>query len=406
MERAVITGMGVVTPIGNTIAEFSENLFAGQHGIVPIEHFDTSHMNVSVYAPVKGLDAAQHFPARELRRMDPYTQFGMIAAREAVAQSGMGGNIDPFRLSVLMTTGLGGVSTVLAEHETLLSSGPGRVSPMTVPKWISNILAGMVSIEMGAKGAAVAHVAACASSAISIGEGVRAIRHGYADAVICGGAEALTQQLPMAGFQNLRALTKATDPDRASLPFDRERGGFVMGEGAGALVLESETHARGRGATILAEVTGYGITSDAHHITAPAEDGGAIDRALRDALAEAGQAAGPMHVNAHGTGTSKNDAVEAATIARVLGDGMLVTSTKSMTGHLLGAAGAAEAVAAVLSLERGLVPPTVGTTRLDEGVTVDVVTHRSKPVACTRALSLSLGFGGHNVCLVIDRPAS
>ncbi|MDO5684427.1 MAG: beta-ketoacyl synthase N-terminal-like domain-containing protein, partial [Propionibacteriaceae bacterium] len=302
-------------------------------------------------------------------------------------------------------TGLGGVGSMIAEADTLDATGPRRVSPMLIPKWIPNMLSGLVAIDTGAQGAAIAHVSACASSAASIGEGLRAIRHGYADAVICGGAEAIMHRLPMAGFQNLRALTVAEDPDRASIPFDRERSGFVMGEGGAALVLESEAHARARGARILAEVTGYGVSCDAHHITAPAEDGVAIDRAINDALNEAGPTGGVIHVNAHGTSTQKNDQVEAAAVARVFGEGTLVTSTKSVTGHLLGAAGAVEAIASVLALHRGEVPATMGTDELDADMTVDVVRGAARAGDHTRAVSLSLGFGGHNTCLVFDKAA-
>lgn len=406
MEKAVITGMGIVSPVGNSLADFEHNVFEGHHGIVDIDHFDTSDMGVRVYAPVKELDAEAYVPARELRRLDAYTLFGLVAAKQAVAHAGILGNVDPFRLGVNMTSGLGGVGSALSENDTMQRSGPRKVSPMLMPKWIPNILSGLVAIDTGAQGAALAHNAACASSAVSIGEAVRAIRHGYLDAAICGGGEAITQKLVMAGFQNLRALTTSADPDRASIPFDRERSGFVMGEGGAALVVESESHARARGATILAEVSGYGITCDAFHITAPADDGAALDRAIRDALAEAGEAEAGVHVNAHGTSTMKNDEVEAAAVARVLGEGTLVTSTKATTGHLLGAAGATEAIASVLALHRGQVPPTAGTREIDDEMRVDVVRGRARDADLSRAVSLSLGFGGHNTCLVIDKVAA
>lgn len=409
MERVVITGMGVTSPIGTGVAEFAERLFAGDHGIVPIDHFDTEGMAAKVYAPVQGLDADAHFPASEQRRLDRHAVFGLVAAREAFAQSGLAGEIDPYRLGVNMTSGLGGTSTALAEHETLRERGPRRVSPMLIPKWIPNMIAGLVSIDTGARGSSVAHNVACASSTVSIGEGLRAIRHGYADAVICGGAEAVTQRLVMSGFQSLRALSASADPDRASIPFDRDRGGFVMGEGGATLVLERESHARARGARILGAVRGYGMTSDASHITAPADDGQAIARALTDALAEAeaeaGPVTGPVHVNAHGTGTLLNDRIEAAVIERVFGEEALVSSTKSMTGHLLGAAGAAEAIAATLTLAAGRVPPTAGTAELDDEMRIDVVRGAARETPVQRAVSLSLGFGGHNAALVIDRVA-
>ncbi len=404
-ERAVVTGLGVISPIGNSVHTFEQSLFEGRHGVVPVDHIDNSDLGVRVYAPVADLPPESSLPTREARRLDAFALFGLLAARQAVADSGIVGSVDPFRLGVFMSTGLAGVGSVLEELETMRSRGPGRVSPLLVPKMAGNMLAGAVAIDTGARGPALAHLAACASSAASIGEAVRAIRHGYADAVICGGAEAITQKLIMAGFENLRALSPAADPDRASIPFDRDRAGFVMGEGGAALVLESESHARARGATIYAEVSGYGITSDASHITAPAEGGEAVCRAITEAIDEAGEIDQPVHVNAHGTGTMLNDQVEASAIERVFGEATVTTSTKSMTGHMLGAAGAAEAIASVLSLRRGQVPATVGTVDVEDGMAIDVVRDRPRTAPQSRAVSLSLGFGGHNVALVIDRAA-
>ncbi|WP_029767473.1 beta-ketoacyl-[acyl-carrier-protein] synthase family protein [Haloglycomyces albus] len=404
MEKAVITGMGAVSPIGNTIPEFEKNLFAGRHGIVPCDHFDTTDMAVNVYAPVTDLDINTHFPPREARRLDRHSLFALISAREAAKESGILDAIDPFRIGVNLSTGLGGVDTFIDTHLTMQNKGPRRVTPMLIPKFAPNMSAGLVAIDLGARGPSTSHSTACAAGTVSIGEGMRAIRHGYVDAMICGGADAATQKLIMAGFQSLRALSTSDDPDRASIPFDKERKGFVMGEGGGAVVLESETHARARGATILAEVSGYGLTSDASHITAPDDEGEAIDRAITDALSDAGERDETVYVNAHGTGTAKNDAVEAAAIARVFGDKALVSSTKSMTGHLLGAAGAVEAIAGVMALQRGEAPPTAGTTDIDDDMHIDVVRGESRSAPLTRSVSLSLGFGGHNACLVIDRP--
>lgn len=403
MEKVVITGTGVVSPIGKNVAEFEERLFAGRHGIVPIDHFDASDLDVRVNAPVKDYDAREYFSERDAHRMDTYSQYGMIAAREAVQQSGILGDVDPYRLGVYLTTSFGGTGTLLGEHLVLEQQGAGKVSPLTVPKFLGNLLSGLVAIDLGARGPAAAHGAACAASSVSIGEAMRAIRHGYADAIVCGGAEAATQKLIVAGFQNLRALTTEADPDRACLPFDRHRSGFVMGEGAGALVLESESHAKARGATILAEVSGYALTDDAAHMTAPALHGESVDRAIADAIADAGARDETLYVNAHGTSTIKNDRLESAAIARMLGGKAVVSSTKSMTGHLLGAAGAVEAVASVLALRAQRVPPTVGTTELDEDVQVDVVHGAARSAEFSRAVSLSLGFGGHNACLVLDR---
>lgn len=404
MEKVVITGMGVISPIGDTVAEFEENLYAGRHGIAPIDHFDTSDMTTRVHAPVKDYDPSRYFSERDAHRMDTYSQYGMIAAREAVAQAGIldGSDIDPYRLGVFMTTSFGGTGTLLAENEVMTERGAGKVSPLTVPKFLGNLLSGLVAIDTGARGPAGAHLAACAGSALSIGEAMRTIRHGYADVMICGGGEAATQKLNVAGFQNLRALTPETDPDRACLPFDKNRSGFVMGEGGAALVLESESHARARGATILAEVSGYALTDDAAHMTAPAPHGESVDRAVTDALADAGPTDDMLYVNAHGTSTIKNDKLESAAIARTMGGKAVVSSTKSMTGHLLGAAGAIEAVASVLALRRQAVPSTVGTRELDEDIQVDVVHGGTRAMEFSRAVSLSLGFGGHNAALVLD----
>ena len=403
MHDVVITGMGVVSPLGATTGEFEENLFQGHHGIVALPEERREGLNVQVYAPVAGFEPESHFSALELRRQDPYTTFGLAAVREAVAQAGVLGQVDPFRLGVYLTSGLGGATTVVGECDTLRRTGPHRVSPLLIPTWTTNALAAMAAIELGAHGPSLAHVAACASSAMSIGEGARAIRHGYADAMVCGGAEMLGTRLAMAGFQNLRALTPVGDPDRASLPFDKARTGFVMGEGGAAVVLEREDHARARGATVLARITGYGNTTDAFHITAPSDDGAAVDRAIDDALAEAGPGSGTVHINAHGTGTVKNDRMESRAIARAFGPGSPVTSTKSMTGHLMGAAGALETIASILALLRDEVPPTVGTSELDPHIDIDVVLTASRKTTLARAVSLSLGFGGHNTCLILEK---
>ncbi|MDO5093105.1 MAG: beta-ketoacyl-[acyl-carrier-protein] synthase family protein [Propionibacteriaceae bacterium] len=404
MHNVVITGMGVVSPIGTTTHEFETNLFQGRHGIVRLTDEQRADLNVAVHAPARGFAATDHFSTLDLKRQDPYATFGLAAAKEAVAQARLLGHVDPYRFGCYLTSGLGGVATISSEHHTLKHLGARRVSPMLIPKWTPSLLAGGAAIHLGAHGPTMSHLSACASSAMSVGEGMRAIRHGYADALVCGGAEKAGSALVLAGFQNLRALTLADDPDRASLPFDKNRAGFVLGEGAAAVVLEREDHAIARGAKILARATGYGNTTDAFHITAPADDGEAVDRAICDALAEAGPCEGAVHVNAHGTGTIKNDLVEGRAIARAFGDLAVVTSTKSMTGHLLGAAGALETIAAVLALQRDEVPPTVGTADIDPAVEVDVVVGASRRTPLSRAVSLSLGFGGHNTCLILEKP--
>lgn len=404
MHEVVITGMGVVSPLGVGVERFEENLFNGKHGIVGLTDEQRGDLAVQVYAPVAGFNPEDHYCALELRRQDPYMTFGLVAVREAVASAGLLGQVDPYRFGVYLASGLGGVSTVCDEMAKFQQMGTRRVSPLFIPRWVGNMLAGAAAIELGAKGPSLSHVSACASSNMSIGEGARAIRHGYADALVCGGGEMMGRTQVLAGFQNLRALTLSADPDRASLPFDKERSGFVMGEGGAAVVLESADHARARGARVLGRITGYGNTTDAYHITAPAEDGEAIRHAISDALAEAGPCSGNIHVNAHGTGTIKNDLAESRAIAAELGDAAVVTSTKSMTGHLLGAAGAIEVIACVLALLRDEVPPTVGTTELDPEMRIDVVLGNSRRAKLARAVSLSLGFGGHNTCVVVEKP--
>lgn len=401
--RVVVTGMGVVGPLGPDLPRTASALMAGEHGIVPREATSEGD-DIRVHAPVRGLDVAEHFPRRELHRMDRFAQLAVVAAREAASRAGLEESVDRDRLAVLLGTALGGVHSGFEAQQQLTASGVRRVSPLTIPTMMGNSAAAGVAIDLGAGGEVVTPVAACASGTVAIGQAMRMIRHGEAEVVVAGGSEAMTAPVVYAGFQNLRALTRATDPDRASLPFDRDRSGFVMGEGAAALVLEAEDHARARGAAILGVVAGYACTDDAHHITAPEESGAAVQRAIRVALRDAGDDGALVHVNAHGTGTALNDRVEARALAAELGDRAVVTSTKSMTGHLAGAAGALEAVAGLIALQEQRVPATVGTRQLDEGIDIDVVLGSARAVAFSTVLSLSLGFGGHNAALVLRRP--
>lgn len=402
MRRVVVTGLGAVTPVGNTVKAMWESLLQGRHGIGPITRFDASGFRARLAAEVKGFDPLAYMEKSEARRSDLFTQYALAAAHQAVEDSGVIGTVAPERLAVCFGSGIGGILTLVSEHEKLLSQGPRRVSPLLVPMMIGNIAAGQIAIRYGAKGSCLSVVTACATSASAIGEAYRLIKHGYADAAIAGGSEAAVTEISIAGFANMTALSTAENPDEASLPFDRRRSGFVMGEGAGALILEEYEHARRRGAMIYAEIAGYGSTSDAYHITAPDPDGAGCARAIREAFTECGCPEGTIYVNAHGTGTPLNDAAETRAIKKALGErvkDVLVSSTKSMTGHMLGAAGAVEAVAAVLALKTGDIPPTAGLREPDPECDLDYVPLKARRAEISAALSVSMGFGGHNACL-------
>ena len=406
-RRVVITGMGVVSPVGCGREAFRAALENGVCGIAPITRFDTDGFKVKVAAEVKDFDPLTYLSKIETRKMDLYTRYAVTAACEAVEMAGIVGTVDPAEFGVYYGSGIGGFETFVEEHDTLLARGPGRVSPMFIPKMIGNIAAGHIAIRFGAKGPCVCITTACATGTGAIGEAYRAIRHGYCEAVVAGGAEATIHPLAVAGFQNMTALSLSEDPLRASIPFDRDRAGFVMGEGAGALVLESLEHAEARGAEILAEVAGYGSTCDAHHVTAPDPEAEASGRAFSQALKEAGWRSGEsVYVNAHGTGTPLNDVTETRAIRRAFGeeaDKVVVSSTKSMTGHMLGAAGAAEAIAAVNALRSGIVPPTIHLENPDPECDLDYTPNKARKTDPTLALSSSLGFGGHNSVIALRK---
>lgn len=407
-KRVVVTGLGAVTPLGNTVAETWEGLKTGKNGIGPITRFDTEKFKAKLAAEVKGFDPKDYMEVNEVLRTDRYAQLAVAAAQQAVEESGVTGQVEPERFAVLFGTGIGGISTFEAEHTKLLEKGPRRVSPLFVPMMIGNMAAGLIAIRHDCRGSALPAVTACASGSNAIGEAMRLIRHGYADAVITGGAEAAICPSAIAGFVNMQALSTATDPEAASLPFDKRRGGFVIGEGAVALVLEEYDHARARGAKIYGEVCGYGSTSDAYHITAPHPDGRGGTQAMVNAMTEAGYSeADVVYVNAHGTGTPMNDAIETRVIKQALGETAArrayVSSTKSMTGHMLGAAGAIEALACLLALEEGIVPPTIHLEEQDEVCDLNCVPGTAARAALTLALSNSLGFGGHNACLAFRK---
>ena len=406
-RRVVITGLGAVTPLGNNVKDTWEAMKAGKNGISPITLFDTEAYKAKLAAEVKGFDPKDYLEINETLRTDRYTQFAIAAAQQAVDDSGIESNVEPERFAVEIGTGIGGIRTFEIEHTKLLEKGPRRVSSLFVPMMISNMAAGMIAIRHGCKGSAMPAVTACASGSNAIGEAMRMIRHGYADAVITGGTEAAVSQSAVAGFVNMQALSVSEDPNAASLPFDSRRAGFVIGEGAVALILEEYEHAKSRGAQIYAEVCGYGSTCDAYHITAPAPDGSGGTRAMLDAMREAGyKESDRVYVNAHGTGTPMNDKVETMVIKNALGEkakDALVSSTKSMTGHMLGAAGAIEALACVFALNEGIIPPTINLNEQDAECDLNCVPNTALKADIDLALSNSLGFGGHNACLAFRK---
>lgn len=402
-KRVVVTGMGVVSPIGNDVKSFWDGLVSGKNGIDKITRFDASEFKATLAAEVKDFDASEYMEKSEARKLDRFSQFALAATAQAVSESGITDSVKPERFGVYFGSGIGGFDTMVAEHSNLITKGPKRVSPMMIPKMISNIAAGNIAIKYGAKGPCISISTACATGSSCIGEAYRAIAGGYADAIIAGGSEASINPLGVAGFINCMALCESSDKDRASIPFDKERCGFVMGEGAGALVLEEYEHAAARGAKIYAEVCGYGSTCDAYHVTAPAPGGQGGADAIAAALETSGEySSEKVYINAHGTSTPLNDKTETAAIKKVFGEDAYkvhVSSTKSMTGHMLGAAGAAEAIAAILAVNNGVVPPTIGYKVPDEECDLDYTPNNAVEADIKLALSVSLGFGGHNACV-------
>jgi len=407
MKRVVVTGMGIVSPLGNTVPAFWENIKAGVCGIAPITRFDTAEYKVKVAAEVRDFNPRQYMEKLDVLHSDLYTQFAVGAACQAVEDSGVIGTAAPERIGVYIGTGIGGIATFMSEHQKLMERGPKRVSPYFIPMMIANMASGMIAMRFSCKGPAMPAVTACASGSNAIGEAMRLIRHGYADAMIAGGAEATVNALAAAGFSSMQALSFSEDPLAASLPFDQRRTGFVMGEGAGVLVLEEYERAKARGAKIYAELAGYGSTCDAYHMTAPHPEAEGGARAIADAWAETGLDTDRIYVNAHGTGTPMNDKAETLALKKAFGEErarkLLISSTKSMTGHMLGAAGAAEAVVSVLALREGIAPPTIGLTEPDPDCDLDYVPLTARKADFDAAISTSLGFGGHNACLAFRR---
>jgi 3-oxoacyl-[acyl-carrier-protein] synthase II len=408
-QRVVITGLGAVTPLGNDVATTWEALFAGYSGVDYITYFDTSDMEVRIAGEVKDFDIAALFDQREARRNDRFGLFALEAARQAVADAGLefDGGLKQVT-GVVIGTGIGGVATLLKNHEVLQKFGPSRVSPFMVPMMMPNTASAVVAIDHGLQGPNLCVVSACATGSHAIGEAAEMIRRGQAEVMVCGGSEAAITALSLSAFKNMGALsTYDGEPQRACRPFDAGRSGFVMGEGAGVLVLESLEHAQQRGARIHAEQIGYGATSDAFHIAAPAEDGIGAARAMELALQHAELPPEAVdYINAHGTGTRLNDVIETKAIRRVFGsyaDRLAVSSTKSMMGHLMGAAGAAEAIVCIRSLETGWVPPTINYETPDPECDLDYVPNEARRLDPQVALSNSFGFGGHNGCLIFRR---
>ncbi len=407
-RRVVITGLGAITPIGNNTEEFWKGIKEGKCGIDEITHFDTTDYKVKLAGEVKGYNPEEYFDRRNAKRLDKFSQFAIIAAKEAWNDSKLDKEKeDMTRVGVILGSGIGGLETIEKEISTLLQKGPDRVSPMFIPMIIGNMAAGNVAIELGTKGESISMVTACASGTHCIGESFRMIKNGYQDVVIAGGTEAAITPSGIAGFTNIKALSQATDKNRASIPFDKERSGFVMGEGAGLVVLEELEHAKNRGAKIYAEVVGYGATSDAYHITSPAPGGEGGARAMMVAMEEANVKPEEVtYINAHGTSTHLNDSCETQAIKTAFGEAskkVMVSSTKGHIGHLLGAAGGVEVVICAKAIEEGFVPATINYKVPDEECDLDIVPNEGRNVDVKYAMSNSLGFGGHNATILLKK---
>ena len=407
-RRVVITGLGAITPVGNNVQEFWKGIKEGKCGIDEITLFDTTNFKVKLAAEVKGYNPEEYFDRRAAKRLDRFSQFAIVAAKEAWNDSKLDKEKEDMeRVGVILGSGIGGLATMEEDISNLIQKGPDRVSPMFIPMTICNMAAGNVAIELGAKGESISMVTACASGTHCIGESFRMIKNGYQNIVISGGTEASITPVGIAGFTNIKAPSQATDKNRASIPFDQERSGFVMGEGAGIVILEELEHALKRGAKIYAEVAGYGATSDAYHITSPAPGGKGGARAMKIAMEEAGAKPEDItYINAHGTSTHLNDSCETQAIKTALGEAskkVMVSSTKGNTGHLLGAAGGVEAVVCAKSVEEGFVPATINYRVPDEECDLDVVPNEGRNVEVKYAMSNSLGFGGHNASILLKK---
>jgi 3-oxoacyl-[acyl-carrier-protein] synthase II len=405
--RIVVTGAGVISPVGNSVEDCWNNLVAGKSGAGPITRFDVANFDTKFACEVKDFSFEGVMDRKEAKRMDRFVQYAVVAAHQAVQSAGLDlERIDRERVGVVIGSGIGGMETFENQHAVLRDKGPGRVSPFFIPMMISDMAAGQVSIQFGFKGPNFGTVSACASGAHALGEALRLLRAGDADVIIAGGAESTITPMAIAGFNSARALSlRNDDPQRASRPFDKDRDGFVIGEGAGLAVLETEDHARRRGATIICELAGYGSSGDAYHMTAPSVDGDGAARAMKRALQDAGMATDEVtYINAHGTSTPAGDPIEVTAVKTVFGEHagrLMMGSTKSMTGHLLGAAGGLEAVVTALVIARGVVPPTINLDTPDEACDLDFVPNQARTLGVRAALTNSFGFGGHNVSLAM-----
>ena len=408
-RRVVITGLGALTPIGNSAKDFWEGIKEGKCGIDKITKFDTTTFKVKLAAELKDYDPENYFDKREAKRLDKFSQYAIVAAREAWQDSGLDKETENMeRVGIIIGSGIGGIETIEIENRKCVEKGPDRVSPMYIPMGILNMATGNVAIDIGAKGESIAMVTACATGTHCIGESFRMIKHGYQDIVLAGGTEAGITPLGIAGFTNIKALTKSEDKNRASIPFDKERSGFVMGEGAGVVVLEEYEHAKKRGAKIYAEIVGYGATSDAYHITSPAPGGEGGARAMKIAMEEAKVNPEEItYINAHGTSTHLNDSCETQAVKTALGEEnakkVMVSSTKGHTGHLLGAAGGVEAIVCAKAIDEGFVPATINYKVPDEECDLDIVPNEGRKVEVKYAMSNSLGFGGHNSSILLKK---
>ena len=406
-RRVVVTGVGAVSPVGNDAETTWKNLVDGVCGIEEISAFDTSDLKVHIAGTVKNFDPTEYIEKRDVKKTDLYCQYAIAAAQQAVDDSKILGTVDENRLGVYIGAGIGGLNTFVENTVALHENGPRKISPFFIPKMIGNIATGNVAIRFNAKGVSLSVMSACATGTNSIGEAFHAIKDGYADAIIAGGAEAVVAPLTIAGFQNMKALSTNPDPKKASRPFDKNRDGFVMGEGAGILVLEEYEHAKARGAKIYAEFAGYGNTCDVQHVTAPGPEGACRARAIEIAFDEAKISDdAQVYINAHGTSTHLNDLTETLAIKKALGSKAYdasISSTKSMTGHMLGATGAIEAIAAVLAIRDGIIPPTINLDEPDEELDLDYTPNKAKKRNVDAAASTSLGFGGHDACVVFKK---
>ena len=407
--RVVVTGMGTLAPNGNSVSEYWDALTAGQSGIDHITYFDTTDFPVKIAGELSNFDPEQYFDRKEVRKLDPFSVYALVASNEAMQMSGLdAGGFDPQRAGVMLGCGIGGITTLLAEHVVLQNRGARRISPFFVTKLISNIAGGQIAIKWDLRGPNQTVTSACASATDAIGLALRLIQSGSADIMVAGGTEASICDLPLAGFSTIRALCNEADPPQsASRPFDKDRRGFVMGEGAGILVLETEKHAQSRGATIIGELAGYGSTNDAFHVTQPAEGGAGAVKAMQLALEDAGAEPEEVdYINAHGTSTPYNDKNETAAIKTVFGDHarkLKISSTKSMTGHLLGASGGIEAIAALKTIEKQTIPPTINYTTPDPDCDLDYVPNTAEETQVNSVLSNTFGFGGHNAVVFMRK---